>query len=76
MQLTKGKLNDSCLSLSIAKTSRLCPSLAIGQLGWRPPAEGTITGRTNAVEEDNQQIDLAVASDDSSLRILSINLTA
>lgn len=54
----------------------LCPSKAITQLRWRPIAKSSFKGADSSEEKDSRiskPFELAVASDDTSIRILALN---
>ena len=53
---------------------RFCPFLAINQLTWRPLPQQPSAYNVDEHHEEEKAMLLAVASEDSSLRILSLKL--
>lgn len=62
---------DTCYRKTSNSRLRHHPSLAISQIAWRPPTAGV--AKDEGVEDDTDRplMSVAVASEDSSLRILS-----
>ncbi|KZF21285.1 putative RNA polymerase II Elongator subunit [Xylona heveae TC161] len=61
---------DFTASISLSFDQRIVPSKAITDLAWRQPPQDL---PSNGIESKSQQFQLAVASEDSSLRIYSIS---
>ena len=61
------------LVTKLTNVSRLCPSLAVTQLAWRPAKTGFLPSKVSEVDED-RPMEIVVASEDSSLRVLKIGL--
>lgn len=71
---------DCCIKVQghdSADIARLCPSRSITQLAWRRRAKGPAATALNlegVVEEESQTVfELAVASEDTSIRVYSIS---
>ena len=67
----------SCFdTLSQVNVIRLCPSLSVTQVAWRPPKTGFLASRSSNDGDDDADVELAVASEDSSLRIIKVGSAA
>jgi hypothetical protein len=74
MQFLEGMLHLPRITIALADHCSLCPSLAVTQLSWRPQYEATDTTEGIEIPDNAEEALLAIAGEDSSLRILSINL--
>ena len=59
-----------------ADRHRLSPCLSINEIAWRPIVNEASTSDTRKCEGEDVIADIAIASDDSSLRILSLRLSS
>ena len=62
--------------LSLVNVTRLCPSLSVTQVAWRPAKTGFSASRLSKDGDHNMDVELAVASEDSSLRIIKVGSAA
>ena len=60
----------------IADFGRLSPCLSINDIAWRPQTSREFTNDTKESQSDNTTIDIAIAGDDSSLRVISLTLSS
>ena len=58
----------------VVNICRICPSLAINQLAWQPRPLAIKADDANHANGESTELLLAVASEDCSLRILSVNI--
>lgn len=64
----------SDITLASINLPRLHPSRAITQLAWRPLSREVNVGRMEGVKLSNDGMQLAVASEDNSLRIFRVSI--
>lgn len=60
---------------AFADYSRLRPSRSVTALAWRPQRPGSTANGINGTSSRLDEMQLAIASEDSSLRLLSVELS-